>query len=155
MIADTGPLIILYKTHLLSLLKALYGQVLIPEAVKKELLTKREGVHLLQANPWISVRVVEGELTKVLRVFLDEGEAEAISLAKTLDDILLIDERKGRKIAGELGVEIRGTLGLLVEAKRRGFINRVGDRLQEIMSKGYYIDEKLLELVLKEVGEEN
>ncbi|WP_456473937.1 DUF3368 domain-containing protein [Candidatus Pyrohabitans sp.] len=148
-------MIILYKTHLLSLLKALYGQVLIPEAVKKELLTKREGVHLLQANPWISVRVVEGELTKVLRVFLDEGEAEAISLAKTLDDILLIDERKGRKIAGELGVEIRGTLGLLVEAKRRGFINRVGDRLQEIMSKGYYIDEKLLELVLKEVGEEN
>lgn len=47
-------------------------------------------------------------LVKALRLIVDEGEAEAIALAMELNLPLLIDNRKGRKVAEKLGLKFIG-----------------------------------------------
>src|SRR5699024_11872578 len=57
---------------------------------------------------------------------LDLGESEAITLADTMNaDLIIIDERKSRSIAKDVGLRVTGTLGILVEAKRQGFIKEL------------------------------
>jgi len=63
-------------------------------------------------------------LVESLKVMLDEGEAEATALAAELGaDLLLIDERRGRKMRQRLSVKVLGLVGLLIEAKRKGFLD--------------------------------
>ena len=77
-VSDTGPLIVLYKTDLLFLLKEIYHEVLIPKAVADELTEKEEGVLLLKNNSWIKTTEIEGDkLLLVLKSILGSGEAEA------------------------------------------------------------------------------
>ncbi len=154
MIADSGPLIVLYKTGLLYILKNLHQEVSIPEAVSQELISKPEGKRMLKENPWIKPKQTkEGHAVDILKIFLDDGEAEAVTLARETKAILLIDEQKGRKIAKELGIRVRGTLGLLVEAKKRGIVKNIGVEIRAMRSKGYYLDDELIKIVLEKAGE--
>lgn len=155
MIADAGPLIVLYKTGQLRILKELYRELIIPEAVRQELITKPEGIRLLEDNPWITTKKVRGtDALGVLRVFLDQGESEAIILARETGHALLMDERKGRRIAVEMGIQIRGTLGALVEAKNKGIVKNVGEEIQKMLEKGYRIDKELMKIILRKAREE-
>jgi len=74
---------------------------------------------------WIKQVPVQNQiLVESLKVMLDEGEAEATALAAELGaDLLLIDERRGRKMRQRLSVKVLGLVGLLIEAKRKGFLD--------------------------------
>ncbi len=128
-ISDTSAITNLAAIGQLQLLSQLYNQVMIPEAVYRELADIEPpvpGTLEVRTAPWLKVRqVVTHEIVKRLRdeVRLDPGESEAIALALELDaDVLLIDERRGRAEADRLGVKITGLLGILVEAKRKDLI---------------------------------
>ena len=84
---------------------------------------------------------------------VDEGEAEAIALALHSGARILIDEKRGRNAARKLGLEIRGTLGLLAEAKNKSIIRSVKECIDELLEAGYYLDYKLIEEVLRNVDE--
>ena len=62
-------------------------------------------------------------LERIKTLKIDKGEVEAISLALELDLMLIIDERKGRKIALNQGLKIVGVLGILIENYRKKFLN--------------------------------
>ncbi|MFZ2070908.1 MAG: DUF3368 domain-containing protein [Halobacteriota archaeon] len=118
-VSDTGPLVVLFKSRLLFILKEVHEEVLAPEAVARELRRKTEGSILFRNNPWIKATEVKNtELVKALMLVVDEGEAEAIALALHSGARILIDEKRGRNAAKALGLEIRGTLGLFVEAPK-------------------------------------
>ena len=153
-VVDTGPLIILYQIGALDLLRELYGEVLIPEAVRDELLRGPSGQAIL-SRTWVKVRgVMDRSVLEVLRAFLDDGEAEAIQLAREVGaTVIIIDERKGRRIARSLGLKVRGTLGILLELKEKGLVEAVRPFISRMLGKGYYLDEKLIEEVLKAAGE--
>ena len=69
-------------------------------------------------------------------------------------DALLIDEKKGRKIAQEYGIIITGLLGIFIEAKKEGFINKVKPTLDRlIFEAGFRISPKLYQAILEKVGE--
>lgn len=102
-----------------DLLPRLFNEVVIPEAVRDELLHS----HPL-LPPWLHTRAVrnQAEISR-LASWVDAGEAEAIELAREIQaDRLLIDERKGRRLALAEGVPVIGLVGAVLLAKRRQFI---------------------------------
>ena len=131
-ISDTSIITNLAAIQYLQLLPQLYDQVTIPAAVYRELTEidpPVSGALEVQIAPWLEVRqVFDRSVIERLQieVKLDLGESEAIALALELNaDLLLIDERRGRAEADRLGVRITGLLGILVEAKRKNFIDAV------------------------------
>lgn len=131
-ISDTSAITNLAAIQHLHLLPHLYSQVTVPEAVYRELADidpPVPGTLEAQSADWLQVRPVTN-FTVVARLRnegrLDPGESEAIALAMELNaDLLLIDERRGRAEADQLGLRIIGLLGILVEAKRRNLIAAV------------------------------
>jgi predicted nucleic acid-binding protein len=69
-------------------------------------------------------------------------------------DYVLIDERKARKIARSVyGLNVIGTARLLVEAKKNGLIDSVGDMIDKLRDGGYWIGDSIVQRMLKEAGE--
>lgn len=122
-VSDTTPLISLLKINRLDLLKKLFGDVLIPQAVFNEL-TDDERFRLeadqIREKKFIVVKPVNNpESTNILKraTGLDQGESEAIVLTDELKaDLLLMDEAKGRNISAQMGLRIMGTIGILMAA---------------------------------------
>lgn len=125
-ISDTTALIILAKSDKLELLSNLFEVIYIPEAVKEELDFKDDIVkYRIDRFETITIQPVTNReiLTKIQKLNIDRGEVEAISLALELNLRLIIDERKGRKIAITQGLKVIGALGILIENYRQNFIS--------------------------------
>jgi len=125
-ISDTTALIILAKSDLLFLLSNLFQKIYIPQTVYDELMFKDDIVkYRINKFDTISVKPVSDlkTLERIKRLNIDKGEIEAISLAIELDLMLIIDERKGRKIALNQGLKIVGILGILIENYKQEFIS--------------------------------
>ncbi|MEM9218568.1 MAG: DUF3368 domain-containing protein [Cyanobacteria bacterium P01_F01_bin.150] len=85
---------------------------------------------------------------------VDRGEAEAIALAQSIpESIVLLDDAKARRVAERLGIRRIGTLGVLRRAKKAGLIDAVGPLVNQLLSNGIYIQQNLIEAILKDVGE--
>jgi hypothetical protein len=152
-VSDTSPILNLIAIGRAELLSQVYGTVLIPPAVAAEL--RRYGFDTSGAC-WLEVKAPGDEaLTQRLRDSLDAGEAEAIAVAlEQQADRLLMDERRGRKIAGASGLTGVGLLGVLAEAKNRAFIPACKPLLDEMMEvAGFWIGETLYRRYLDEIGE--
>ena len=67
----------------------------------------------------------------------------------------MLDDQAGRKIAKELGFTVLGTAGLLLLAKRQGFVGTVGPLLDEIRRHGYWLSDALVEQVQRQAGEQD
>ena len=116
-VADTGPLNYLVLIGHINLLPALFEKVIVPTVVYRELTSPRAPLPVrlwLASNPlWLELHneTLDDE-PPILT--LDAGEAQAIQLAILLQaDLLLIDDRKGVKVAQAKGLRVTGTLGLL------------------------------------------
>jgi predicted nucleic acid-binding protein len=127
-VADTGPLNYLILIGHIDILEALYGEVVIPPAVQDEMLDRSApgAVRSWIDNPprWLEVRT-PGRIDTRLDQTLDDGELEAITLAQNSghDTLLLIDELPGRQEAVRMGLQIIGTLGVLLEAHKRNLLD--------------------------------
>jgi predicted nucleic acid-binding protein len=99
----------------------LYREILVPGIVAEELTRNGAELHSISC---LAVRE-PSDMEAVLRLQseLDAGESAAIVLALEVGaDMILADERKGRKKAAEMGLEVVGLLGVISEAKRKGLI---------------------------------
>ena len=88
-------------------------------------------------------------------VDLDNGEKEAVILAAALPEetILLMDDQAGRKVARNLGLSVLGTAGLLLLAKRQGFVENVSALIEEMRRQGYWLSDALVAQVRRLAGE--
>jgi uncharacterized protein len=103
---------------------------------------------------FVCVTVANRNAVKALLRELDAGEAEAIVLAKEKDAVLLIDEIEGHDVAAREGLRFIGLLGVLGQAKLKGFIPAVRDVLNEIESQtAFSISREMKNLALKKAGE--
>lgn len=104
---------------------------------------------------WIIVRGIRGEHMKViLRRVLDEGEAEAIVLALEVNaGLILLDDREARIQAKSLGLNVTGTLGILLRARRLGLIRNLRPEIEKLKKTGFRISQSLEEEILRLVGE--
>lgn len=158
-VSDSSPLVTLAAIGQLHLLYALFGKVLIPEAVYREVAEEgagRPGAREIGAADWIERHAVgHVAVADVLKLELDEGEAEAIALALEHNaDLILLDERRGRQRAMDLGLTCTGVLGVLVEAKDQRMVERVRPLLDLLRtSAGFWMDDSLYDRVLVMAGE--
>ncbi len=158
-VSDTSPIVNLAAVDQLNLLQRLYGRVVIPAYVYREIVITgkgQAGAKQVEECAWIETRQVANEsLVDSLQLELDRGEAEAIALALELKaDMILIDERRGRQAASRLNLHFIGLLGILVEAKKKGLVTDVQTILDDLIKKaGFWIDRSLYEHVLSAAGE--
>ena len=143
----------------LSLIPELFRDVLVPKAVWVEVV--EQGVGLpgsaeLASATW--ARIVEetpqDQMQARFEVELDAGEAAAVALAVARKaSRLLVDDRAARRVAGQLGIPVIGTLGILVAARRRGLIGQLAPLLSKLRVEGFWMSAELEAAVLHEVDE--
>ncbi len=151
-ISNTTPIISLALIGHLDLLRALYGNVIVPPAVAAEILTggrARIGVTDFKNMGWFQQAALTDPRRADLLVDLDRGEAEVIALAQELKaDLLLLDERLGRRHAQRLGLTITGTLGVLLRAKQQGLVPEIKPLIEQLQQGGIRLGRPLVAQVL-------
>jgi predicted nucleic acid-binding protein len=99
---------------------------------------------------WIKDKEVQNKTQQnALELILDKGEASVIALClETENSLLIIDEKKGRRIAQELGVKIIGTLGVVISAKKRGLLDSVEKILEKLENADFRISQTLKDKII-------
>jgi uncharacterized protein len=161
-VSDTSPITNLAAIGQLDLLKQLYERITIPLAVYNEMVAAGKavpGTDEVQTLSWIQTQTV-ADVQKVINLQtsqrnIDLGEAEAIILALELKtDLLLMDERRGRALATSYGLNVTGLLGVLLQAKQKGFIPAIQPLMIQLMEQAdFRVSNQLYETVLRSAGE--
>ena len=149
-VADTSPLNYLIQINCDHVLPALYERVFVPTAVVEELDHPKSvaavRAWLTRLPSWLVVeRVAEAADGRLAR--LDPGERQAIQLAKREHaDLLLMDEKLGVRIAREEGLAVTGTVGVLLQAARRGLVD-VEEALRDLQNTDFRCSRRVMEEV--------
>ena len=141
----------------LDLLVELYGLVIVPLEVFQELeagASKDSTALRLRETPGIEIREQLIEIPLLLGNLLDLGEAAVIQTALEEDLFtVILDDLKGRRAARLAGLEVTGSLGVLVQAKKVGRLKSVAEALQRLRARGTWLDKKVVESALLLAGE--
>ena len=159
-VSNTSPLTNLAAIGQFDLLRQLYEEIHIANGVWDELNAKGKqwpGAENVATANWIKRHKVKDEvLVEALRDDLDRGEAESIALAKELNaNLILMDEREGRRAAQRLGLHVIGVIGVLLEAKTKRLVGSVRPHLDALrQTAGFYISDSLYNSTLHQAGED-
>jgi predicted nucleic acid-binding protein len=129
---------------------------MVPLAVYREIeVGKNRDVYTdLQQLNWVTIQPLANPAARSYLFDLDDGEAEALVLAKEQNaDFVIIDEKLGRRYAGQLGVAVTGTVGVLLGAKEQRLIGEIAPLLYELQKRQSWISENLIRTALKLAGE--
>ncbi|MFQ5857605.1 MAG: DUF3368 domain-containing protein [Anaerolineae bacterium] len=158
-VSDTSPLTNLAAIGQFDLLRHLYARLHIAHGVWNELNAEGKrwpGRDEVAASDWIERHEVQdGALVTALQRDLDRGEAESIALALELGaDLILLDEKEGRRAAQRLGLRVVGVVGILLEARANNLVDAVRPHLDALrQTAGFYLSESLYQYALELVGE--
>ena len=158
-ICDSTVLIGLAKIGKLDLLKQIYEEVYIPEAVYTEVVSRgkgKPGVREIANALWIKKEPVKERRTVDLLIAeMGHGEAEVLVLGKELNaDWLLVDDERARTAAVSAGFNIIGLAGILLLAKQLKLIPSIKPLFDELRNKNFRISDKICKQILKKAGEE-
>lgn len=161
LVFNASPLIVLTKSGLIDPILALADRVLIPTPVALEIARFKQPADA--ACAWIGRPAAKALITDapatsefVTAWGLGAGESSVISLAETLPgSFAVLDDLAARRCVGALRLQVVGTLGLLLRAKKAGIIPDVSGPLDAIVSAGLFISLKHLADVRKLAGEEH
>jgi predicted nucleic acid-binding protein len=156
-VSNTTPILSLLKIDKLELLKSLYGSIFISEAVFREIeagKNKEYYINLKEIN-WITIEAVNSLSSRSYLFDLDDGEAETLILAQEKQaNLVIIDEKCGRRYAQILNIPLTGTIGVLLKAKEKGLIGAICPFLKDLCAKQSWINPDLMEKALSMAGEE-
>ena len=161
-VSDTSPITNLAAIGQLDLLRQLYTSIVIPVAVYNEMVAVDRlvpGAVEVQILSWIQTQAVANAQSVIdiqtSHDDIDLGEAEAIILSLELKaDLLLMDERRGRALAANYGLSVTGLLGVLVQAKRNGFIPTVKPLMDQLIEAAdFRVSSQLYAIVLQTARE--
>ena len=156
-VANASPIIYLARSDFFDLLHIAAAEVLVPAAVADEILVRGPAdpaARALTETPWIR-KVESPQIPRsVLAWDLGPGESAAIAWALAHPGCLaIIDDLEGRRCAETHEIRLRGTLGLVLRAKRQGVILEARPVLRRLRAAGMYLSSQLMDIALAEVGE--
>lgn len=156
-ISNTSPLLYLYRIGGIEWLPQLFEEVWTPEAVKNELQAGRSKGYDVP-NPddysWLNVVNPKSTPSEWLALDLGIGEIAAMTLAlENPDRVVLLDDMLARRTAQVAGLQVWGTLKVLLEAKSHGIIGTVETYVSKLSNSGMWISAEIKERILKLAGE--
>jgi hypothetical protein len=161
-VSDTSPITNLAAIGQLDLLRQLYSRVIIPEAVYNQMVDINKivpGAVEVKTLSWIQTQTVINSL-QVTEIqennqSIHLGEAEAIILSLEIKaDLLLMDERRGRIVATNYGINITGLLGVLIQAKKQGLIPAIKPLIDQLITQANFrVNPQLYTVVLQASNE--
>lgn len=149
-VSNSSPLIALARIQRLDLLPAIFESVLIPPAVAGEI---TPSIPVLPT--WLRIQASNVlPPASLLRRRLGDGEWEALALAIELKaDWIILDDLPARRSAEATGLNVIGTLGTLVTAKRGGFLKSIRPELDALLRTSFFFSPQLYDELLQAVGE--
>lgn len=155
-IANASPVIVLAKAGYLHLLKQLPSELLLPEAVVKEVLAGPESdpARSALAGAW-AVPVTPAVIpTELLEWGLGPGETAVLALARERAPCLaVLDDAAARACGKAFGIPLIGTLGVVLRAKKRGLIPEAAEVLRALRAAGLHLDDRTIRPALGRIGE--
>jgi len=152
-ISNTSPLLYLYRIGAINWLPELFDEVWIPEAVKNELLAGRsKGYDVPNPDdyPWLSVVNPKSMPSEWLALDLGVGEIAAMALAlENPKRIVLLDDMLARRTAQVAGLQVWGTLKVLLEAKSRGLVDKIEPYITKLSESGMWVSAEVRQRILK------
>lgn len=140
-ISNSSPLLHLHQTNQLNLLPALYGRVVLPQAVADELergITLGLSLPVISDLDWIQVRASHSTMVRQFSAGLGMGERAVLALAEEVNDpLLLLDDRRARQVAKERGFALTGTLGILLKGKQAGMLREILSVIDQLETLGF------------------
>lgn len=158
-VINTGPILALVAAmDSLKWLPSIYGRVWIPYEVSREIATggkdNPESLALAAINQEIRITERETPLPVALLSELDPGEADVIHTAlQNGIDTVAIDEKAGRRVARIHGLNVTGSLGILLKAKNHGLVPNLGDCISRMRERGIWMSDELVVAALRQAGE--
>jgi predicted nucleic acid-binding protein len=156
-ISNTSPLLYLYRIGAIDWLPKLFEEVWIPEAVKNELVAGRSkgyDVPNPEDYPWLSVVNPKSMPSEWLVLDLGIGEIAAMALAlENPKRIVLLDDMLARRTAQVAGLQVWGTLKVLLEAKSHGLADKIEPYITKLSESGMWVSADIRHRILKLAGE--
>lgn len=154
-VSDSTTLISLINIERFELLFKFSDSIIITPAVYSEVSVQKASKRIL--DEYISLsrltvsKVDDFKKVKELLIRLDLGESESIVLAKEQNLPLIIDEKKGKKIALSFGIDTIGLLGILLVYKKKKYLSNdeIVTIIQELREVDFRVSDVLLELLLE------
>ncbi|MEW6285541.1 MAG: DUF3368 domain-containing protein [Chloroflexota bacterium] len=156
-VLNASPLIVMGKIGEIDLFAAIAQEVAVPAAVAEEIKAGPENDAARLAIEAGKFPIVETPVTSAELLAWDLGAGETSVISFALNNpgwTAILDDAAARKCAGSFGVRVKGSLAVIVLAKRRGLIPSAKQLLQALQAAGLHLDEKLISQILMTVGEE-
>src|SRR5215203_2966329 len=142
-ITNTSPLLYLYRIEAINWLAKLFDEVWTPEAVKDELLAGRnKGYNVPDPAdyPWLRIVNPQSMPSEWLALDLGAGEIAAMALAlENSNHIILLDDGLARRTAKVAGLQVWGTLKVLLEAKSQGLVDKIAPYVSNLSEAGMWV----------------
>lgn len=156
-VINASPLIFLSRSRHLDLLQAFAKEIWVPEPVAGEIRhrgTQDITARAIEETAWLIPKPVPAIPTAIVEWRLGAGESGTLALASAHPGTeAIIDDLAGRKCAASLDIPVRGTLGIVLTAKKRGIVPTARPIIEEMMGAGLYLSRKVVEAALLRVGE--
>jgi uncharacterized protein len=154
-IINTSPLLYLHQIGNLDLLQKLYIRVKVPTSVRQELeVGRQQGIDVPDLNLISWIEICQVEILDFPSIDLGLGETAVIALGLTIpDSLLILDDRLGRRYADLCGLRYTGTIGVVVKAKQKGYIESVASAITVLQSKGMWVSNSIIREALRLSGE--
>lgn len=156
-VANAFPLILLSRAGRLELMRLVSPEIVVPIPVADEILARGENdltARALTGSSWIRTVPVP-EIPESIREWgLGAGESAVLAVAhERIGTEVIVDDFMARKCAVWLDIPVRGTLGIVLTAKRRGLVPSARVVMEDLISAGLYLSRSVLDEALRRVGE--
>lgn len=158
LVINTSPLIALVAAlGDLTVLRNLYADVLVPYEVCQEMLAGGPtncGISAFQAAVWLNKQTTPVIIAPLLANSLDRGEASVIQTALNQEiQTVCIDEAVGRRFARLSGLQLTGSIGILLKAKQQGQAIVMEQAIAQMLDQGIRLSKTVIDVALGQAGE--
>jgi predicted nucleic acid-binding protein len=156
-VINASPLIFLSRAKQMDILRHVAAKFLVPGPVADEIRKKGPKditLQTLDKTSWLEIVPAPVIPEDILVWGLGSGESSVLALAHgSLDREIIMDDLAGRRCAASLNIPVRGTLGIVLLAKKRGIIPKARPVIEGLIQSGMYLSVTVVDEALKRVGE--